>query len=457
MTIHFSDTLARADVKRHIPHLFTLPDGMGRVKIHLHYDPAQAGDARNMLTLTVFDPHGFRGAGHRGGQEHIVEITPDTATPGYLPGPLPAGEWTVQIDTHMIGPDAPCDYTISVEYEAGESSSVADPRQLVRFDSVINDAPGWYRGELHCHTRHSDGSWNVTDLVAAAHDMGLDFITLTDHNTVSPLPEMARLSGNGLLTLGGMELTTFWGHAVCLGAGEWIDWRVDSAGHGMAAIAEAVYARGDIFIIAHPKSIGDPWCTGCRWVYPKMMPGTARFVEIWNGAWHGGRGEKTSNEEGLTLWYGWLNEGRRLIATAGSDSHSLDHYKRGPGFSVVYAPQLSRDGILTGIKDGHLYLSSGPSLSFTAQTEDGASAMMGDVVPAGGGQIHLHATWANVPYGAQLRLIGNAAPYARHLIDGDGEQSWHFPAQADRWYVLEVRNAEGAMLAMTNPIFVGDW
>ncbi|MEZ4637321.1 MAG: hypothetical protein R2856_20590 [Caldilineaceae bacterium] len=42
-----------------------------------------------------------------------------------------------------------------------------------------------------------------------------------------------------------------------------------------------------------------------------MMPGTARFVEIWNGPWFGGNSEKNSNEQGLALWYGWLNQGLR--------------------------------------------------------------------------------------------------------------------------------------------------
>ncbi len=454
MTILFSDTLTHSDVKRHIPHRFSLPEGAKSIKIHLHFDPAQAGDARNMLTLTLFDPQGFRGAGHRGGQDHIVEIAADRATPGYLPGPLPAGDWIVQIDTHLIGPDLPCHYTITVDIEDGAAAGDAPAPTPARFDTVINDASSWYRGDLHSHTRHSDGHWDAADLVAAARHLGLDFITLTDHNTVSSLPEIASMGGDGLLTLGGMELTTFWGHALCLGAGEWIDWRVDSEGNAMAAIAEDTYARGQIFIIAHPKSLGDPWCTGCRWVYPAMMPGTARFVEIWNGSWYGSRGDKNSNEQGLALWYGWLNQGLHLVATAGSDSHSLEHYQRGPGFSIVHAPQLSKDGIFAGIKAGHLYLSSGPSLTFTAHTDDGASAMMGDTVAAGSGQIHLRAAWSNVPAGAELRLIANAAPYARHLVEGQGEQSWRLPARPAHWYVLELRAADGAMLAVTNPIFV---
>ena len=45
--------------------------------------------------------------------------------------------------------------------------------------------PGWYRGDLHGHTLHSDGDWDVPDLVAAARHNQFDFVTLTDHNTLS--------------------------------------------------------------------------------------------------------------------------------------------------------------------------------------------------------------------------------------------------------------------------------
>ena len=44
---------------------------------------------------------------------------------------------------------------------------------------------GWYRGDLHVHTVHSDGQYEVSQLVAAAHASGLDFIVSTDHNTCS--------------------------------------------------------------------------------------------------------------------------------------------------------------------------------------------------------------------------------------------------------------------------------
>ena len=41
-----------------------------------------------------------------------------------------------------------------------------------------------YRGNIHMHTVHSDGAGQVADLVAAAARADLDFIIITDHNTL---------------------------------------------------------------------------------------------------------------------------------------------------------------------------------------------------------------------------------------------------------------------------------
>ena len=124
--------------------------------------------------------------------------------------------------------------------------------------------------------------------------------------------------GRALLTAGGIELTTFWGHALVLGTRRWIDWPVRPGTGGMERIATAAYTSNQVFIIAHPLSDGEPGCTGCAWRFGDMMPGSARLLEIWNGPWHG----SSNNEQTLALWYDWLNQGLRLAATAGTDVHS---------------------------------------------------------------------------------------------------------------------------------------
>ncbi|MCB0084341.1 MAG: hypothetical protein KDE47_25550, partial [Caldilineaceae bacterium] len=67
MNHQFTATLTSGDVKRHIPHPFTVPDHCTKVAVHFHYGPRNVGGMTNLLTLTLFDPTGFRGAGNHGG------------------------------------------------------------------------------------------------------------------------------------------------------------------------------------------------------------------------------------------------------------------------------------------------------------------------------------------------------------------------------------------------------
>ena len=49
----------------------------------------------------------------------------------------------------------------------------------------------WLASDLHTHTVHSDGVLTVAGLAALAAGRGLDFIAVTDHNTISHHAELA--------------------------------------------------------------------------------------------------------------------------------------------------------------------------------------------------------------------------------------------------------------------------
>src|SRR5204862_113567 len=51
--------------------------------------------------------------------------------------------------------------------------------------AVPGAGPGWYRGDLHLHSVHSDGGRDLDELAAAARVAKLDFIVSTEHNTNS--------------------------------------------------------------------------------------------------------------------------------------------------------------------------------------------------------------------------------------------------------------------------------
>ncbi len=185
------------------------------------------------------------------------------------------------------------------------------------------------------------------------------------------------MATDGLLPCGGLELTTFWGHALCLGARQWVDWRVRPGDGGMARIAAEARANGQVFVIAHPRAPGDPFCTGCTWLFEEVMPGDARLVEVWNGRW---TAADSNNEAALALWYAWLNAGLRICATAGTDMHAPRDYAAGPCLSVIYAEELSEAALLAGLRAGHVYLSAGPRLTLEARGARGERWAMGDTI-----------------------------------------------------------------------------
>ena len=62
--------------------------------------------------------------------------------------------------------------------------------------------------DLHTHTNHSDGSYTSTELVREAKEKNL-IIALTDHNTVTGLPEfLSEAERLGVCAVGGTELST---------------------------------------------------------------------------------------------------------------------------------------------------------------------------------------------------------------------------------------------------------
>ena len=73
---------------------------------------------------------------------------------------------------------------------------------------------------------HSDGALTVDELAALAAERGLDFLAVTDHNTVSHHPELPAVGRpHGITLVPGQEVTTDRGHANALRRIGWIDFR----------------------------------------------------------------------------------------------------------------------------------------------------------------------------------------------------------------------------------------
>lgn len=446
----FSGSIGIGDMQRHIPHRFDVPEGTTRLEIRFDFTPRHPGigPRGHEISLSLFDPRSCRGAKHNSDDQTII-LTDARASLGYTPGPILPGEWCVYIDTHRLLPPGAIGYDLEVHLS---DAPPGDAPLDLPAPGTAPRGPGWYRGDLHGHTNHSDARWTVEDFIAYARQIGLDFVTLSDHNTVSGIPHAKSLAGDDLLVMGGMELTTFWGHALAIGPDAWSEWRVQD-GQTMADVAQIHHEAGALFIIAHPMNVGHPYCSGCTWQYLDMMPGSARVVEVWNSDWAG----SSNNELGLQLYYGWLNQGHKLAASAGSDTHGPFGPNRRPGYNTVYAEDLTQEAILAAIAAGRNFISSGPQLRLRAEAM-GQQAMMGDVLPMAEAQLHID--WADCPKGARLRVLGGTdqRDQIRRLAEipaeGAGSHSLaHTPTGDWDWIGAEIRDAQGALHALANPIF----
>ena len=195
-------------------------------------------DSGAVLDLGCFDPAGFRG--WSGGARDSFVVAERAATPGYLAGPVAAGLWQVAIGLHALPvPGVP--FSVTAEPLSAGSSSLRGQLDswLAAPDSppVPGSRPArrslpaeagltWLAGDLHAHTYHSDGVMSVAELAAHAVERGLDFVAVTDHNTVSHHAALGPASARyGVTLLPGQEVTTELGHAGVLGDTGWVDFR----------------------------------------------------------------------------------------------------------------------------------------------------------------------------------------------------------------------------------------
>ncbi|MBS1474024.1 MAG: PHP domain-containing protein [Massilimaliae sp.] len=64
------------------------------------------------------------------------------------------------------------------------------------------------KGDLHCHTRLSDGSEGIEEVIARAKRAGMDFLSITDHDTVASMSRSKVLAQRyGIQIIPGVEFS----------------------------------------------------------------------------------------------------------------------------------------------------------------------------------------------------------------------------------------------------------
>ena len=324
-----------------------------------------------------------------------------------------------------------------------------------------------YTGNLHIHSRYSDGSGDVTRIVRDAEAVGLDFIILNDHDHMAKTLHLENEGYYGrVLVLVGLELGGRFHHYLTFGLREMVRGR----GLGPQSVIDAVNRKGGFGFLAHPFEKGMRfrenriaytwndlsvtgftgiciWNFSSRWKERIQTPLHGLFFLLFK-TW----ALKGPSRETLSFWDKTCGK-RRVVAIGGSDAHGA-RFRWGPfrftplsyrdGLSsinihVLLDAPLAKEATEAGkqiydvMKTGRLHLAHdrlawAGGFRFFGVLKGGATVEMGEENPFKPGTLFVKA-----PKKGEIRLIRNGRLAARWI----GSQVSH-PIHKPGVYRVEV-------------------
>lgn len=284
-------------------------------------------------------------------------------------------------------------------------------------------------GVIHIHTAYSDGTLPIEPVAEIGRRQGLDFLIVTDHNTLRGRTEgKAGWYGNTLVLVD-TEISTANGHYLALRLKE----EVPSRQPSWQTVRDVARQKG-LGFIAHPFWKKKPWTAD------PDLPGI-RGMEIYNLA------EDLSDENplvaplcalfsrcdpliarwidrpdrSLALWDRLLGQGKRIVGIGGADAHGLAYFgfRLGPYETVFKAVrdhllvrgEITPRSIYEALENGRLFVAhdivaDARGFTFTAVKGEKIRGTMGGRVRLEPGlrlQVHL-------PSPGRMTLFLNGRP-----------------------------------------------
>jgi histidinol phosphatase-like PHP family hydrolase len=216
---------------------------------------------------------------------------------------------------------------------------------------LFEESLPWYKGNLHLHTRCSDGRVDPEQAMSLYEQAGYDFLAITDHRKCAPQRQFGRM-----LVLSGCELDYTFPeqvvHIVGIGLNQALSPEAlacSDANQGIAAIHKA----GGLAILAHPH-----WSLNTLDILKSLNGLFAMeiFNTVSNIPWNGRRADSSAFADLAAT------HGRALNLVASDDAHFYngDECK---SFIRVNAPECSREALLDALSQGRFYASQGPAFT----------------------------------------------------------------------------------------------
>lgn len=425
---------------------------------------------------------------------------PGRTTRGFLPGPLPPGTWAAELGVGAVlsAEEGDDDGAMAFRLEFARSDDpafAADPYVPAPYASEpVRSGPGWYTGDMHVHAEHSAlGDATMTEVFdfafrpIAEGGAGLDFLTLSDYVTSSGWHEIGRHQAlyPDRLIIRSSEVITYEGHLNNHASATYTDHRAGPLyemredgklkrlrkSRAPKKMLKDIQKAGGWTQLNHVATCpsSEPFCVrtcrGCPWDYSNKKTKFKQVdaLEVASGPAQLFGDTNLFSLAAIAFWEEQLAEGRRIAAVGSSDSHRAGRTDSdtqspiGTAATVVYAEELSEQGIAEGVRAGHTYVklfgSGAPDLRFEARAPgEEAVWIMGDVVKARDVTFTAHAL--GVPAGEAFTLhlvedgvLGAGVP----VPTGDSEHL--FASNGKGRYRLELRRGE-EIHVLTTPIWL---
>lgn len=191
-----------------------------------------------------------------------------------------------------------------------------------------------YVGAIHMHSKFSDGSGDAPKIAEIADEVGLDYIILTDHNTLRALHEGHEKWYGSTLMLVGCELNdkVNKNHYLAMNINDTFSTRLSAKEY-----VKKVKDAGGIGFIAHPHEERNSMKEHPPYPWTDWDAGDFTGIEIWNhmSEWMEGLTEqnkynhfihplrtiKAPPEKTLKKW-DELNKYRKVVGIGGVDAHA---------------------------------------------------------------------------------------------------------------------------------------
>lgn len=198
-----------------------------------------------------------------------------------------------------------------------------------------------YQGTIHIHSHYSDGSGSLREIIKSAQEAELDYIIITDHNTLRAKKEAIEGWHNKTLVLVGEEISGSSGHCLALN----IHQRISGRRKKPVQYLPEIKKQHGLSFIAHPH-FGSNWQFAIRnvswknWDVPEFngielwsyLADWAKDLTWFNFANRWLNPHQAISGPSLVTLKKWdeLTQSRQVVAIGGVDAHAkvLTPFKR---------------------------------------------------------------------------------------------------------------------------------